>query len=40
MTVDMQALGQRAKAASRTLKQFDTQTKNELLLAVADPIAA
>src|SRR5690554_2254883 len=40
MTVDMQALGQRAKAASRTLKQLDTETKNALLLAVADAIDA
>ena len=40
MTVDMQALGQRAKAASRTLKQLDTQTKNALLRAIADTIDA
>src|SRR5690606_21437463 len=40
MTVDMQALGQRAKAASRTLKQLDTQTKNALLRAIADAIDA
>ncbi len=40
MAVDMQALGQRAKAASRTLKQLDTETKNALLLAVADAIDA
>src|SRR5690606_36188809 len=40
MTVDMQALGQRAKAASRTLKQFDTQAKNDLLRAIADTIDA
>lgn len=40
MTVDMRALGQRAKAASRALKQLDTQTKNDILRAVADAITA
>lgn len=36
--IDMQALGQRAKGASRTLRQLDTNAKNELLRAVADAI--
>lgn len=40
MTIDMQALGRQAKAASRTLRQLDTAAKNRLLLAIADNIDA
>lgn len=40
MTVDMQALGWQAKAASRALRQLDTAAKNRLLLALADAIDA
>ncbi|MBN1564210.1 MAG: glutamate-5-semialdehyde dehydrogenase [Anaerolineae bacterium] len=39
-TVDMQALGQRAKTASSALRQFDTAAKNDALRAIADAIDA
>ncbi len=40
MTVDMQNLGQRAKAASSALRKFDTAAKNDALRAIADAIDA
>lgn len=40
MTIDMQALGRQAKAASRTLRRLDTAAKNRLLLTIADAIDA
>lgn len=40
MTIDMQALGKDAKAASRILRQFDTEAKNRLILAIADALEA
>jgi len=40
MTIDMQALGRQAKAASRALRRLDTAAKNRLLLAIADAIDA
>lgn len=38
MSVDMQQLGQQAKAASRELRLFDTAAKNKALFAIADSI--
>lgn len=38
--IDMQALGQRAKAASLELRRFDTAAKNDALRVIADAIDA
>lgn len=40
MSIDMQALGQQAKAAAAELRRFDTGAKNRALLAIADAIEA
>ena len=40
MAVDMQALGQQAKAAAFVLRKLDTAAKNDALRAVADEIDA
>lgn len=40
MSVDMQALGQQAKAAAAELRRFDTAAKNRALRAIADAIDA
>lgn len=39
MTIDMQLIGKKAKAAALLLRQIDTATKNKALLAVADTLA-
>jgi glutamate-5-semialdehyde dehydrogenase len=40
MALDMQQLGQQAKAAARHLRGFDTAAKNRVILAIADELEA